>query len=126
MILDFDLLLTALDGDSVTASGTGSKTVDLKEGGDAVGGNELAFYVVAQAAGASLTAAQFKLQTSADNSTWVDMVLSPEIAKADLVPGKTVFRCKMVDGFRRYVRLAFTATGTATGTKVSAFLTKEQ
>ena len=126
MILDYELLLTALAGDALTADAAGSKTVDLGQPGDALGGNELTFYVVSKGAGGSLTSIQAKLQTSADNSNWTDLVLSPDIVKAEFVDGKTVFRCKLMDGFKRYVRAYFDVTGTATGTTVLAFLTKEQ
>lgn len=131
MILDAELFFSASDGEAIVSTTAMSKVIDLGQPGNAVGGHELALYVRCTATGAATSStaitAQFKLQTSADNSTWEDVVLSPAKAMTPANLAGNFFRVKMVDGFKRYLRVVPIASGTVpTGVKFASFMTKEQ
>lgn len=74
-------------------------------------------------AGSSIQAV---LQTSADNSAWVDAGIGPVTALASAVANVELARIKLPLGLRRYLRVAFRTSGaTSTGGTASAYLVKD-
>ena len=123
MILDKDLIFS--DKQAVTADAASTNALDLGQGGDAVG-QELAIHAVVQTTFATLTSLTIKVQTSADNSNWADVILTPAIAAADLVKGAEVLYIRVPKGLKRYVRLYYDVTGSnATAGKITAFMSKD-
>lgn len=123
MILDKELVFSSEQ--AVTADAASTNVLDLKAEGDAVG-QELAIHAVVTANFATLTSLTIKVQTSADNSSWSDVVLSPAIPVASLKKGEEVFCIRVPKGFKRYVRLYYDVTGSnATAGKVTAFMCKD-
>ena len=122
MILDADLIFS--EKQAVTATAASTKVLDLQEGGDAIG-QELTVKAVVGTAFAGGTSLQFKLQTSGDNSTWTDLLMTGEVAVADLKSGAIPFDVRVPKGAKRYLRMQYVAVGTFTGGTVTAFLTKE-
>ena len=124
MILDKDLILSN-EQSLVGVSGATSTTLDFLEGGDAVG-QELAFHVVVPTTFTGPTSLTITVQTSADNSTWSDVVLSRAIPVAELTKGNEVFTIRVPKGLDRYVRLDYAITGTTASTgKLTAFMSKD-
>jgi hypothetical protein len=121
MILDANLLFS--DAQKITSTAT-SEVVDLKAPGDAVG-QELLIRAVVGEAFAGLTSLQIKIQTSADDSTWEDVLLTPAIAAAKLTKGKEILAVRVPKGLKRYVRLNYTVSGTASAGTLTAFMSKE-
>lgn len=69
---------------------------------------------------------QVVLQTSADNSTWVDADASGTTALAAATANKVIARMKLPIGLLRYLRVAFRISGaTASGGTASAYLVKD-
>lgn len=122
MILDADLIFS--EKQAVTATAASTKVLDLQEGGDAIG-QELTVKAVVGTAFAGGTSLQFKLQTSGDNSTWTDLLMTGAVAAADLKSGAIPFDVRVPKGAKRYLRMQYVAVGTFTGGTVTAFLTKE-
>lgn len=123
MILDKDLVFS--EEQAVTADAASTNALDLKADGDAVG-QELCIHVVVTTTFATLTSLAIKVQTSANNSDWSDVVLSPAIAAASLVKGKEIFTIRVPKGLKRYVRLYYDVTGSnATAGKITAFMCKD-
>ncbi len=122
MILDADLIFS--EKQAVTATAASTKVLDLQEGGDAIG-QELTVKAVVGTAFAGGTSLQFKLQTSGDNSTWTDLLMTGAVAVADLKSGAIPFDVRVPKGAKRYLRMQYVAVGTFTGGTVTAFLTKE-
>lgn len=122
MILDADLIFS--EKQAVTATAASAKVLDLQEGGDAIG-QELTVKAVVGTAFAGGTSLQFKLQTSGDNSTWTDLLMTGAVAAADLKSGAIPFDVRVPKGAKRYLRMQYVAVGTFTGGTVTAFLTKE-
>jgi hypothetical protein len=122
MILDADLIFS--EKQAVTATAASAKVLDLQEGGDAIG-QELTVKAVVGTAFAGGTSLQFKLQTSGDNSTWTDLLMTGAVAVADLKSGAIPFDVRVPKGAKRYLRMQYVAVGTFTGGTVTAFLTKE-
>lgn len=122
MILDKELLFG--EKQAVTATAASTKTIDLKVGGDAIG-QELTVKAVVGTAFAGGTSLQFKLQTSSDNSTWTDLLMTGAVATANLKAGSVPFDVRVPKGAQRYLRMQYVATGTFTAGTVTAFLTKE-
>ena len=121
MILDKFLLFS--DGQALTASAP-STVIDLQTPGDAVG-QELTIRSVVAQEFAGLTSLQIKIQTSDNNSTWEDVLMTPTIAAAKLKQGAEVFCVRVPRGLSRYVRLQYVVAGTATAGKISSFMSKE-
>ena len=123
MIIDKDFLFS--EKQAVTASAASANAIDMGAAGDAVG-QELTIHAVVTTAFATLTSLTIKVQTSANNSDWTDVVLSPAIAAASLTAGKEVFAIRVPQGLNRYVRLHYTVTGSnATAGKITAFASKD-
>ena len=123
MILDNELFFS--DKQAVTADAASTNALDLGAAGDAVG-QELTIRAVVTTTFATLTSLTIKVQTSANNSDWSDVVLSPAIAVASLVKGAEVFTVRVPKGLKRYVRLYYDVTGSnATAGKISAFMSKD-
>ena len=123
MILDNELFFS--DKQAVTADAASTNALDLGAAGDAVG-QELTIRAVVTTTFATLTSLTIKVQTSANNSDWSDVVLSPAIAAASLVKGAEVFTVRVPKGLKRYVRLYYDVTGSnATAGKISAFMSKD-
>lgn len=74
-------------------------------------------------AGASI---QVVLQTSADNSTWVDAATAPAVVTASAIANATLARFALPIGLRRYLRLAYRISGaTTTAGTASGYLVKD-
>lgn len=141
MILDHDLFFTVTSGvvtpAPVTSAGsqTCANVIDLGQGGDALGGNELAFHVVGN--GATITgsgAATVKASWETCPDSGFAASNTKEIAVTPAVPiapnGGLMYRMKIMDGVERFNRVKLT-TAIASGTTVASagvnvFLTKEQ
>lgn len=121
MIIDRDYLFA--NELAVTASAN-SNAIDNGAGGDAIG-QELTFHNVVGEDFAGLTSLTIKVQTSEDNSTWNDLVISPAIKAAELVTGADVFQVRVPKGMKRYVRIAYTVSGTGTAGKITSFASKD-
>lgn len=121
MIIDRDNMFT--NAKAITASGA-SDAIDLGAEGDALG-QELTFHAIVGTTFAGLTSLAVKIQTSVDNSTWIDSVSGPAVPVADLVAGKDIFCVRVPQGLKRYVRLYFTASGTATAGTLTSFMSKD-
>ena len=123
MIIDKDFLFS--EKQAVTASAASTNAIDMGAAGDAVG-QELTIHAVVAVPFATLTSLTIKVQTSANNSDWSDVVLSPAIAAASLTAGKDVFCIRVPQGLKRYVRLYYAVTGSdATAGKITAFASKD-
>lgn len=57
---------------------------------------------------------QVVLQTSADNSTWVDAATAPAVTTANAIANSVIARFALPIGLRRYLRLAYRITGATT------------
>lgn len=70
---------------------------------------------------------QAVLQTSADNSTWVDAAIGPAFALAALTAGTTIYSQELPNGvLRRYIRVAYrVATAVYTAGAFDAFIVKD-
>lgn len=123
MIIDADLMFSK--DQAVTATAASAVVVDLGAAGDAIG-QELTFHTMVTANFATLTSLTPKVQTSANNSDWEDVVSGPAIARAALLKGKDIFCVRVPQGLKRYVRLYYTVTGSnATTGKITAFASKD-
>ena len=119
MILDANLIFSK---DQALTADADSSVIDLGQGGDAVG-QELTIRAVVTSAFAGLTSLAIVLKTSADNSTWKNVILTPAIAVANLTAGAEILCIRVPKGLQLYVKLAYDVTGTAG--KVTAFMSKE-
>lgn len=124
MILDAQLLFSNKQAIATTAGSEASTNViDLGEGtGRSMNPRLRVFCQVVQAP-AGLTSLQAKLQGSANNSDWVDVVSSGAVALASLTLGAQMFKDVpyLVDEKYRYYRLYFTQVGnSSTAAKVTA------
>jgi hypothetical protein len=121
MIIDRDFLFAKNKAITTTAN---SDVVDQKADGDAVG-QELTFHNVVNADFKGLTSLTIKVQTSADNSSWADVVSGPALTTDDLVAGADVFSIRVPKGLKRYIRLAYTVAGTGTAGAITSFASKD-
>ena len=121
MILDNNLIFS--NGQKLTASAN-SDVVDFKAPGDAVG-QELTIRAVVTEEFAGLTSLQIKLQTSENGTDFEDVLLTPAIAAAKLTRGKEVFKVRTPGGLKRYARLNYTISGTASAGAITAYMSKE-
>jgi hypothetical protein len=120
-ILDANLLFSKDQAVTTTAP---SNVIDLQEPGDAVG-QELTIRTVVTETFAGLSNLQIKLQTSADNGTWEDVLLSPAVALTKLKKGAEIFCVRVPHGLKRYVRMNYTVSGTGTAGKLYSYMSKE-
>jgi hypothetical protein len=121
MIMDKELIFSENEAVKGTVN---SKVLDFKEGGDAVG-QELTIRTVINKTFAGLTSLQIKVQTSADNETWEDVIMTPAIPVAKLTAGREVMCLRTPKGLDRYARLAYVVAGTGTAGELTSFMSKE-
>lgn len=121
MIMDKELIFSENEAVKSTVN---SKVLDFKEGGDAVG-QELTIRTVINKTFAGLTSLQIKVQTSADNETWEDVIMTPAIPVAKLTAGREVMCLRTPKGLERYARLAYVVAGTGTAGELTSFMSKE-
>ena len=121
MIMDKELIFS--DNEAVKST-SNSKEIDFKEGGDAVG-QELTIRTVINKTFAGLTSLQIKVQTSSDNETWEDVIMTPAIPVAKLTAGREVMCIRTPKGLNRYARLAYVVSGTGTAGELTSFMSKE-
>jgi hypothetical protein len=126
MILD--TLLQFSSAQAVTSTGDTASTNVVDVGTtDAGAGEELFLFITTTEAVTSAGAAtvQFGLQTSTDNSTFNDAVLSAAIAKASLTAGATI-KLRLPVGLSRYNRVVYrVGTAALTAGKFSAYIAKD-
>lgn len=121
MIMDAELIFSKNEAVKSTAN---SKEIDFKEGGDAVG-QELTIRTVINKTFAGLTSLQIKVQTSPDNETWEDVIMTPAIPVAKLTAGREVMCIRTPKGLDRYARLAYVVSGTGTAGELTSYMSKE-
>jgi hypothetical protein len=132
MIYDNTLLFS--DGQAVTTTAPSTNVVDLGPTGTpfgstvpltrdvGIGEKAVPLSVRVTTAFAGLTSLQVVVQTSADNSTWIDVEASRAVPAAELVAG---FQFHVPDYIpegvrRRYMRLNYVVVGTGTAGAITA------
>ena len=120
-ILDANLLFS--EGQKITGTAE-SGAVDFQEPGDAVG-QELTIRAIVTETFAGASGVQIKLQTSANNSDWEDVIMTPVIPVAKLTRGAEAFRVRTPNGLKRYARLQYVVSGTASAGAFTAYMSKE-
>lgn len=100
---------------TITASADSEDVYDSGAAG-VLAGSKLLVYV--GTAFATLTSLQVELQSSADNSSWVDHCYSPAILTASLTAGACVAQLLIPNGVRQYVKARYVVGGSnaTTGT----------
>lgn len=121
MIIDRDNMFS--NNKTITSSTT-SDVIDLGAAGDALG-QELTFHAIVGTTFTGLSSLAVKIQTSDNNSSWTDSVAGPAVPVAELVAGKDVFCVRVPQGLKRYVRLSYTVSGTATAGTITSFMSKD-
>lgn len=121
-MMDNDLIFS--EEQKITTTANSTKDIDFKSPGDAVG-QELTIRAIAAEGFEGLTSLQVKLQTSADGSGYEDVLLTPAIPKAKLTRGAEIFKVRTPSGLKRFARLNYTVSGTATAGAVTAYMTKD-
>ena len=106
---------------AVTTSAASTYYIDGRAAGDALE-NNLYFIAKVGTAFVGCTSVEISFQTSSDNSTWTTLFDSGAIALADLTANTYVVRTKIPIGLKRYTRVYYTVSGTATAGTVSAYL----
>ena len=123
MIIDKELLFSDAQAIATTAGSEAStNVVDLGKGAGRNMNPRLRVFAQVVQAPTGLTSLQVKLQGSANNSDWVDIVSSGAVALASLTLGAQLFKDVpyLVDEKYRYYRLYFTQVGNAgTAAKVT-------
>lgn len=121
-----DKLLVFSEDQAVTATAYSTNTLDLGQGGDAVG-QELTLRVLVTEAFATLTNLRIILETrAAGTDDWEEVVLSTAIPAAKLTKGREIFCVRVPRGLKRHVVLTYNVGGSnATAGKVTAYLSKE-
>ncbi len=124
MILDKSLQFDS--GAAVTVTAPSANTIDLSQNRDIGIGGDPALAVVCTvvtafaAAGAATLQVQF--QTSADNATWTNLMMSDAIPVAGLAAGTELLRSDVPLGCQRYLRLNYVV---ATGPMTAGAITSE-
>lgn len=132
-MLDTNLLFEPVLGTAVTVTAASTNVIDMLSARDVGAGDDLEAHVAVLTAFTAAGAAtmQIAYQTSPDNITFVNVLLSPVIPVASLVVGAPIFRYK-VPVFQvldtgtpnRYHRLNYTiATGPMTAGVLTAYMT---
>lgn len=122
-----DKLSTLSSAQAITASAASTNAIKLDEtvttNGQALG-RTLWLRVNVDTDFATLTSLVVTLQTSDDNSTYVDLVSTAAIAAASLVAGYVFIPIAAGLGFKKWVRAYYTVAGSnATAGAVTAELT---
>ncbi|GAL57163.1 hypothetical protein EV102420_06_00370 [Pseudescherichia vulneris NBRC 102420] len=109
-----DKLLMLSEKQAVTASAASTDVIDLGPIDGTVRdigvGEPLEWFVSADttATAAGAATVNVNLQTSADNSTWVTLASSGDLALSALTAGKRIVSQKVPQGVLRYLRLNYT------------------
>lgn len=121
----------AVTGQAITATAASTNVLDMLANRDiGAGSADIMLNVEVTTSFATLTSLQISYQTSADNSSWVDVVMTGAIVVADLVAGAKILRMA-IPAFslndkgtpNRYIRLNYTVTGSnATAGAIVAYL----
>ncbi len=110
----FDSYLTFCTAQALASANT--ESLDLKDNGDDLSRKLNVVAIVNGGSVAGGTSMATKLQTCDDDSTWEDLVTYPTKTLAQIQAGGYIVEPQPLPaGLKRYVRLAFTASGTFTG-----------
>ncbi|MBR4682839.1 MAG: hypothetical protein IKP06_06025 [Elusimicrobiaceae bacterium] len=108
---------------AVTTTAASTNTVDLTAAGNFAPGALFAVCRV-DVNFAGLTGMKVGVETSdTSNFSTVTELASASFLAADLTAGKQILAVAVPAGVKRYLRVKYTVTGTATAGKVSCFLT---
>ena len=123
MILDKSLQFDS--GAAITVTAPSANTIDLSQNRDiGIGGTpslSVVCTVVTAFAASGAATLQVQFQTSADNATWTNLVMSDAIPVASLAVGAELLRCDVPLGCQRYLRLNYVvATGPMTAGAVAS------
>ena len=125
MILDNTLVLA--EKQAITAATTLASTHvhDTKAAANVGIGEPMYFVAQVAVTLAGGTDVQAVLQTSDDNSAWTTVQSGPVVATANLKAGRVLAAHRQPIGLKRYIRAAFTSTGTFTAGSVTAFICQD-
>lgn len=79
-----------LTGQAITADAASTNVFDLGVARDIGAGNTIEFNFLITESFTNLTSMVIKIQSSADNNTFVDLLVSPTLLLADLLVGQTL------------------------------------
>ena len=122
MLLDKTAMFS--DAQALRSTGASTNTIDLKAAGSAVPGR-LVLIAHADTAFAGATQVVCALQTSdkADFSAGVVTLASATLSATELADTeKNLFALGIPAGFKRYLRIYYTVTGTVTAGAISCFV----
>jgi len=123
MILDKSLLLS--DAQAVTTTAASTNVIDTGAEGQAIEPGSWIYCAVSTAfalpgAGAGTLTVQLQTGTSATMADGVTLATSASVVEASLTAGKVLFKQKLPIGLKRYIRLYYTITETATAGNIDA------